>query len=318
MLGTLPANADPSLLVGFDTGDDACAYRLSDELVLIQTVDFFPPVVDDPFMFGQIAAANALSDIYAMGGEPKIALNILGVPACVPLETAAEILRGGAAKVMEAGAVLAGGHTIEDAEPKYGLCVTGFVRPDGLWSNAGAMPGDALFLTKPLGNGILATAAKQGRISQDEFRPAVLLMAELNKAAKDAARGLCVNACTDITGFGLLGHAYEVARASGVCLNFRAGALPVLEGAAELARLGAVPGGAARNEGFLSGRALLDAGMPPEMRAVLFDPQTSGGLLLSVSREAAPKLESRLRDAGAAAAVVGHVSALEGHYVAVL
>ena len=215
MLSGLPRISDPNLLVGFDESDDAAVYRLSDELALVQTVDFFPPVVDDPYDFGRIAAANALSDVYAMGGEPRLAMNLLAVPGCLPREAVGAILEGGAAKAAEAGAVIAGGHSIEDAEPKYGLCVTGLVHPNRVLTNTGAREGDILVLTKPLGTGILTTAAKAELLDEQAYRALVEQMAALNKAAAQAAAPLCPHACTDITGFGLVGHAREMAQGSG-------------------------------------------------------------------------------------------------------
>ena len=311
----MPREHDPNLLVGYDTSDDACAYKISEDMVLIQTVDFFPPIVDDPYLFGQIAASNSLSDIYAMGGNPVIALNILGLPSCLPKETAAEILAGGASKVKEAGAIIAGGHTIEDAEPKYGMCVTGFVHPSKIWSNSGAKPGDVLILTKPLGNGILATAAKQDIISQDEFFEAAASMANLNKNARDAAIDILVNACTDITGFGLVGHAYEIASASSVTLNFEANKLPVFDGVTDLVKKGIMPGGAKRNEEYLVKKTYISENVPPILKPVLFDPQTSGGLLFSVPES--DKLIANLMRAGVLAAVVGYVSKKGDYFVVV-
>ena len=292
MLAALPVGYEPNLLVGFDTSDDACVYRLRDDLVMIQTVDFFPPIVDDPYHYGQIAAANALSDIYAMGVEPSLALNILGIPACLPAADVAAIIAGGAEKVREAGAVIAGGHSVEDTEPKYGLCVSAFCRPEEIWSNAGAQAGDVLALTKPLGNGILATAAKRDLIGQAEFLPAIEAMARLNKHARDAAVGLNVRACTDVTGFGFLGHAYEMAEASGCSFEIFADSLPLLEGAYELAERGVVPGGAERNEAYLAGKLCFADNVAVSLRAILFDPQTSGGLLFSLPEDDARKLDA--------------------------
>ena len=311
----MPQNKNPKLLIGFDTGDDACAYQLDENTVLIQTVDFFPPIVDDPYIFGQIAACNSLSDVYAMGGSPVIALNILGLPNCLPQDTAGKILAGGADKVTEAGAMVAGGHTIEDPEPKYGMCVTGFVHPSMLWTNAGAKPGDVLILTKPLGNGILATAAKQDKISENDFAEAIKSMATLNKYARDSAVGVQINACTDITGFGLFGHGYEMAYASGVTLDFHADSLPIFDGVLELASKGIVPGGAGRNEDYLADKITLAKNIGASLKSVLFDPQTSGGLLFSVPVTDSKKLVENLKKAGVPAFIVGNVEVFGGHYV---
>ena len=232
----LPRTLEPNLLVGYDSSDDAAVYRLTDELALIQTVDFFPPVVDDPYDFGQIAAANALSDVYAMGGEPRLAMNLLAVPSCLPREAVGAILEGGAAKVAEAGAVTAGGHSIEDAEPKYGLCVSGLVHPGAVLTNRGAREGDLLVLTKPLGTGILTTAAKAELLSGAEYRAMTDLMAALNRDAARAAVPLRPSACTDVTGFGLIGHAREMAEGAGCTIELWPGRVPIVPQALELAR----------------------------------------------------------------------------------
>ena len=232
----LPRTLEPNLLVGYDSSDDAAVYRLTDELALIQTVDFFPPVVDDPYDFGQIAAANALSDVYAMGGEPRLAMNLLAVPSCLPREAVGAILEGGAAKVAEAGAVTAGGHSIEDTEPKYGLCVSGLVHPGAVLTNRGAREGDLLVLTKPLGSGILTTAAKAELLSGAEYRAMTDLMAALNRDAARAAVPLRPSACTDVTGFGLIGHAREMAEGAGCTIELWPGRVPIVPQALELAR----------------------------------------------------------------------------------
>ena len=271
-------------------------------------MDFFPPIVDDPYLFGQIAASNSLSDVYAMGGSPIIALNILGLPNCVPPEAAAKILEGGASKVKEAGAVIAGGHTIEDSEPKYGMCVTGFVHPSKIWSNKGAKIGDMLVLTKPLGSGILATAAKQDKITQSEYMEAIHSMAALNKYARDAAGNSKINACTDITGFGLFGHAYEVASASGVTFNIEINKLPIFDNVVNLASNGIVPGGAKRNEDYLAGKTYVSKNTSEGLKYVLFDPQTSGGLLFSVPESELKQLLKNLKNADVLAAVIGNVT----------
>lgn len=283
-MGKLPKFYDENLLVGTETSDDAAVYRISDELALIQTLDFFTPVVDDPYDFGRIAAANSLSDVYAMGGEPKLALNIAAFPNCLSPEILGEILRGGADKVMEAGAVLAGGHTIQDDEPKYGLSVTGFVHPDKLWKNTGAQKGDLLILTKPLGTGILTTALKAEMAAEEEKKEAVEIMAALNKYARDAVKNLQIHACTDVTGFGLAGHALEMARGSGRSLAIHTGSVPVLESAKRYASMGLVPQGAYRNREFAEKYVAMD-GIELAIQDILFDPQTSGGLLLAVSPE---------------------------------
>jgi len=306
-LKALPTSHDPGLLVGFNTSDDACVYKLREDLALIQTVDFFTPIVDDPFQFGQIAAANSLSDIYAMGATPNIALNILCVPSCMPPEDIAAIVAGGATKVQEAGGVIAGGHSVIDPEPKYGLCVSACVDPREIWSNASACPGDVLVLTKPLGNGILATAAKKDLITQTEFGQAITSMATLNKYARDAAIKTRVHACTDITGFGFIGHASEMAEASDCTLVFNAKDIPLLDGAYELAARDIIPGGARRNAEYLSPKVSFADGVINPLRMILFDPQTSGGLLLTVPEADVYVLMSNLAKAGVQAAVIGDV-----------
>lgn len=290
----MPSFSDPDLLVGFDTSDDACVYRISDTLAMVQTVDFFPPMVDDPYLFGQIAAANALSDIYAMGGTPKLAMNLLCFPASLGPEVVHAILAGGADKVKEAGAVLAGGHTIQDNEPKYGLCVSGFVDPRKLLLNSGAQPGDALLLTKPLGTGVLNTAAKADLLTAEEFAIATETMAALNRRAAEALEGFQIHACTDITGFGLLGHAYEMAAGSGVSIRLSAGEVPLLPKAAEMAKMGILPAGVYRNFEWLEKKVSYSDGVPRHCRDLMADPQTSGGLLVSLPESQADALLARL------------------------
>jgi selenide,water dikinase len=281
-LAGLPRPADPRLLVGLDTFDDAGVFAVSDDLALVQTVDFFAPIVDDPYSFGQIAAANALSDVYAMGGEPLTALNIVGFPTdTLPMEVLAEILRGAEEKIREAGAVVVGGHSVIDEEVKFGLAVTGRVDPRVMLTNAAAKAGERLVLTKPIGTGLLATAAKRGDLAASDERVLVDTMATLNRGASRAARDLGARCATDITGFGLLGHASHVARASGVTLVIRAAAVPVLPGAREAAARGIRTGGADRNREYLE--PLVDWGRTGQVdRDLLVDPQTSGGLLLSL------------------------------------
>ena len=264
---------------------------------MIQTLDFFTPVVDDPYTFGQIAAANALSDVYAMGGEPKVALNIVCFPNCLDPEILSEILRGGADKVMEAGAVLVGGHSVQDDEPKYGLSVTGFVHPDRIYRNYGCVPGDVLVLTKQIGSGVVNTAVKARMASEEAQKEAAMVMSSLNRKAKEAAEGYTVHACTDVTGFGLLGHCTEMAQASRVTLELYPRDVAYMSGAFEYARMGLIPAGAYRNREFA--QPYLDAGDVEEVYLdLLGDPQTSGGLLLSVPEEELSGLLADLEKAG--------------------
>lgn len=309
MLRNIPNLNDPNLLVGFDTADDACVYRISDELALVQTVDFFPPMVDDPFLFGQIAAANALSDIYAMGAVPSHAMNLLCFPACLDVSVAGEILAGGADKAAEADIVIAGGHTIVDDEPKYGLCVNGFVHPGRILTNSGAQAGDRLILTKRLGTGILTTAVKGGFLVEDDIAAAMESMRTLNRQAAQIAARFAgpVHACTDITGFGLAGHLCEMADGSGLTAALYAGEVLALPGALEMARQGMLPGGAYRNRDHFGAGIELDNGVPTELADLLFDPQTSGGLLFSVAKDTAEDLLRQLQDADIHAAMIGEM-----------
>jgi selenide, water dikinase len=281
-LAALPRPTDSRLLVGLDTLDDAGVFAVSEDLALVQTVDFFAPIVDDPYAFGQVAAANALSDVYAMGGEPLTALNIVGFPTDkLPMTVLADILRGADDKIREAGAVVVGGHSVIDDEVKFGLAVTGRVDPRVMLTNASARVGERLVLTKPIGTGLLATAAKNGDIAAADERVLIETMATLNRRASRAARDLGVRCATDVTGFGLLGHASHIARASGVTLVVRAAAVPVLPGARDAATRGIRTGGAERNREYLE--PLVDWGLTGDVdRALLLDPQTSGGLLLSL------------------------------------
>ena len=280
VIDNLPLMESEKLLEGFESADDALVYRVTDDIVCVQTVDFFPPMVDDPYIFGQVAAANALSDIYAMGGEPSVAMNLMCFPSCLDLDVMDRILRGGMAKAKEAGAVIAGGHTIEDPTPKYGLCVTAFMNIRDVWSNKGALPGDAVVLTKALGVGIINTAAKGGEASPASIEAAVDSMTRLNKVARDKARNHTVHAATDVTGFSLAGHSQECAFASGVTIEIDTSSLPVLDGALELARYGFLPEGRYTNEDWLFGKIGFEEGIPLEMKDLVLDPQTSGGLLL--------------------------------------
>ena len=283
-MGKLPKFHDDNLLVGIETSDDAAIYKVTDDIALIQTVDFFTLIVDDPYMFGQIAAANSLSDVYAMGGEPKIALNIVGFPNCLDPSVLGEILAGGADKVKEAGAVLVGGHSVQDDEPKYGLCVSGFVHPDKIFKNYGCKPGDVLILTKQIGNGIVNTAIKAEMASERAVKEVTVAMASLNKKAKEVVENHQVNACTDITGFGLLGHCVEMAVASDVTFEINVKDIAYFEDAISYAKMGLVPAGAYKNRGY-SGKQVDMSQVEEHYVDLLYDPQTSGGLLISVPPE---------------------------------
>jgi selenide,water dikinase len=302
-LAALPLTSDPRLLVGRETFDDAGVFRLSDDVALVQTVDFFAPIVDDPFDFGQVAAANALSDVYAMGGQPLTALNIVAFPTkALPLDVLGEILAGGQEKVHEAGALLVGGHTVIDTELKYGLAVTGRAHPDFLLTNAGARPGDVMILTKPIGNGILATAGKRGKLSTESQRVMLDLMKALNGGASRAALAIGSRCATDITGFGLLGHLSNIARASAVSLRVELAAIPLLPGVREAVREGCVTDGSKRNAEYLRDLVRWSVGND-EDKAILHDPQTSGGLLVCASPSRARDYLSRI----AGSAVIGEV-----------
>ncbi len=300
---------DANLLVGIEHFDDAGIYRLDGSTALVQTLDFFPPLVDDPFHFGRIAAANSLSDVYAMGGRPVTAMNIVGFPdKDLPVEVLHEILRGGAERVAAAGAVIVGGHTVRDAEVKYGLSVTGVVHPDRVVTNAGAKPGDVLVLTKPIGTGVLTMAAKQDAISQDDLTEAIAVMTELNASACAAMIEVGVHAATDITGFGLVGHAYEIAAASGVTIEIEASKVPLLHDTLRLANEGYITRAYRTNWEHLREHVQVD-GVAETLVKVLVDAQTSGGLLIAVGEERAEKLASRLTS------VLGHEVAMIGRVV---
>lgn len=297
----------PDLLVGFGTGDDAAVYRLSDEQAIIQTADFFPPVVDDPYTYGAIAAANAMSDVYAMGGQVLIALNLAGFPEDMPLDIVHEVFRGGAEKVTEAGGIIAGGHTLQDEEPKYGLAVTGLVHPDHVITKSKARVGDQLVLTKPLGIGIITTALRNGAVSPEHVDTAVDAMVTLNKAAAEAMQAIGIHAATDITGYGLLGHGLEMAHNSGVGLRIRAEDVPVLAGVREYARAGQVPGGTSRNDEYVAPHIQNYVELDETMRLILLDPQTSGGLLIAVAPERVAALLSALDERAVTAWQIGEL-----------
>lgn len=305
---------DENVLVGFDTADDAGVYRITPECALVQTVDFFTPIVDEPATFGAIAAANALSDVYAMGARPLCALCIVAFPAGGDLEVLSQILRGGAGKMQEAGCVILGGHSIADDEIKFGYAVTGTVRPDRLLTNRGAQPGDVLMLTKPIGTGLIATALKRGLAEPAHVEASVASMLELNREASEALAGLRVHALTDITGFGLIGHAREMAVASNVTLVIEAARVPLLPGALEYARAGAIAGGLRNNREFASCSVQLQRDVPPELLDVLYDPQTSGGLLVALPEADAVALLERFPRARR----IGHVTHREERWIRIV
>ncbi len=316
----LPPTSDPALLVGSDTLDDAAVYRLNDEIALVQTVDFFTPVVDDPYDFGRIAAANAFSDIYAMGARPLTALNIVAFPSGVlPLEYLGRILQGGAETARRASATIVGGHTIDDPEPKYGMAVTGLVKPGEEMTNAAAVPGDLLVLTKPLGTGIIATAIKLGKAAPDIIFAATASMAQLNRGAAEVAREHGVQGLTDVTGFGLLGHLGEMCRASGVGADLWFDRLPFLPGAGDLARQGVAPGGTRRNLEYVEPWTSFAERLEPWQRLLCADAQTSGGLLLCVPPERVEAVVRALEIRSTpAASVIGRVRSRNAVMIEVL
>jgi selenide,water dikinase len=309
LAGLVPAEAE-DLLVGLDPADDAAVYRLDDERALVFTLDFFPPLVDDPYAFGAIAATNALNDVFAMGGVPLLALSIAAFPEELPVEVLADVLAGADERVRAAGAILAGGHTIRDAEPKYGLAVVGTVHPDAIWPKAGAVPGDALFLTKSLGTGIVLQAERDGIAPAGALAAAIESMLELNRDAADALRPFAPNAVTDVTGFGLLGHVHELAERSGVRAVLEADALPLLPSALELAEQGVRTGGDRRNRDYAGPHVESHTGTTLE--ALAYDPQTAGGLLVSLPAERGAVLEATFVAQGLAIACIGSVEAGDG------
>ena len=311
LLEDIKVHHDPNLLVGFDKSDDASVYKLSEDLALVQTVDFFPPIADDPYTFGAIAATNALSDVYAMGGKPKLALNIMAVPKKMPKEAVHDLLRGGYDKVYEAGALITGGHSIHDDEPKYGLAVTGFVDPRKMLTNSDAKPGDVLFYTKPLGIGIVTTAAKVDLVEQSTVDLALKMMTTLNKGARDVMVKYNVHSCTDVTGFGMMGHTYEMAQGSDVQITIHVDQIDFMPQALDMARMGVLPAGLYRNRNFAE--AGVDVGDTELAKQdILFDPQTAGGLLISVAAEDADAMEAELKDAVPSCQRIGFVSEYTG------
>ncbi len=315
----LPKFEDENLIVGLETSDDAAVYKIDQNRGIILTLDFFTPVVDDPYMFGQIAAANSLSDVYAMGGKPITAMNITCFPNCLPLSVLTEILKGGADKVKEAGAIVVGGHTVEDDEPKFGLSVMGMVDLDKITQNSTARPGDLLILTKPLGLGIINTAVKADVASKSAAEKAVLTMAYLNKDAAEAATQVGINACTDITGFGLLGHVYEMAQGSDTTIELYADLLPIISESVDLAKMGIIPAGAYNNRKHLDGKIQFINQVPKHIEDIMFDPQTSGGLLFSVEQSKAEALMRLLKHNNKTdCAIVGKVKAKTAYPIEVL
>lgn len=308
VLSNLPKFVSPNLLVGYDTSDDACVYKINDSLVAIQTVDFFPPMVDDPYIFGQIAAANALSDVYAMGGSPATAMNLMCFPSCLDISVLQSILEGGYSKVMEAGAVIAGGHTITDPTPKYGLCVTGFAHPKDILTNSNAKAGDVLVLTKPIGLGIMNTAAKASLLDELQLKNITEIMTTLNKYAKDSMEGLKVHSCTDITGFSLIGHTYEMASGSNKTIELYTEAIPKLEEALEFASMGIIPEGMYNNLEYLSDKFIYKNNLHQNLKDLLLDPQTSGGLLISLPEKDAKIYLSRMEKHTPWAKIIGQVT----------
>lgn len=294
VLTNLPKFNNENLLVGFDKKDDALVYRVSDEKAIIQTVDFFPPMVDDPYTFGQIAATNALSDVYAMGGNPEIAMNLLCFPSCLDPSIMHDILAGGYNKVQEAGAIIAGGHTIADPIPKYGLSVTGFAHPNEILTNSNSKAGDLLVLTKPLGIGILNTATKAELLTASEIKELTTIMTTLNKYAKESFSGLDINGCTDITGFSLIGHSYEMASGSKKSIELFSSELPILPKTLEFAKMGVIPEGMYNNLEYLKDYFKTENNISQEIIDIMLDPQTSGGLLLSMPEKDAKEYLSRM------------------------
>lgn len=320
MLSALPRMQHPDLIVGMETSDDAGVFRLRDDLAIVNTVDFFTPVVDDPYTYGQISAANSLSDVYAMGGEPKTALNIVCFPQSgIDKKILVDILRGGADKAAEAGVVVVGGHSVADDEIKYGMAVTGVIDPHRVHRNVGAQVGDVLVLTKPLGTGILTTALKKAHLSEEEYGAVVASMATLNREAAQVMLRHTVHACTDITGFSLMGHSCEMAMGSRVTLRLQSTALPLLPGALRLALEGYITGGCKRNRTYLADKVRVLPEVPQDLNEVAFDPQTSGGLLIAApEREAEALVRDLLNEGVLAAAMIGEAVPHAGTWVELL
>lgn len=314
----LPKHSDPNLLVGFGGSDDAAVYQLNDEQAIINTLDFFTPIDDDPYTYGRIAATNALSDVFAMGGRPITAMNIVCFPCDMDPDILGEILKGGSDAVRAAGAIVVGGHSITDDEPKYGLSVTGLVHPDKIWQNRGAKPGDQLILTKPLGTGILTTAKRGGLLDEKSSCQLIKYMCELNKTAAEAAKqsGADINACTDITGFGLIGHLAEMC-SDDISFEINAASIPYMDRAAEMAEIGIVPAGAYRNMKFYSAECnIACAEFTDELEAIVYDPQTSGGLVFAVPKDQSDQLLRKLYNAGLTeSSIIADVTERQGNKI---
>ena len=315
MLEGFKTHTDPRLIVGYDRSDDASVFVLDDHTALIQTTDFFPPIVDDPYLYGRIAATNALSDVYAMGGEPKLALNILCAAESMEDSTIREILRGGYDAAYEAGAIITGGHTIKGAEPIYGLAVSGFVHPDKVLTNSNAKPGDVLILTKPLGVGVITTGAKADMVEKAVMDRIYRQMATLNKTARDIMVKYSVHSCTDVTGFGLLGHSFEMAQGSECTIHIRTQNVPYHEEALELASMGLIPAGAYRNRQYAQAGVKVCGDIPLALQDLLYDPQTSGGLLMAVPEAEGERCLKELQEQIPQAAIIGYVTEKEEAYL---
>ena len=315
MLEGFKAHSDPRLIVGYDKSDDASVYVLDENTALIQTTDFFPPIVDDPYLYGKIAATNALSDVYAMGGEPKLALNILCAAEGMAEETIREILRGGYDAAYDAGAIITGGHTIKGAEPIYGLAVSGFVHPQKVLTNANAQPGDVLILTNPLGVGILTTGAKADMVETEVMDRIYTQMATLNKAARDIMVCYSVHSCTDVTGFGLLGHSFEMTQGSHCTIHIEVDKVPYHAEALELASMGLIPAGAYRNREYAENGVSVRGNISRAQQDILYDPQTSGGLLFALPAEEGERCLAELKHSVPNAAIIGYITKKEDSYI---
>ena len=315
MLEGFKTHTDPRLIVGYDKSDDASVYVIDDNTALVQTTDFFPPIVDEPFLYGQIAAANALSDVYAMGGEPKLALNIMCLSESMGKETVQEILRGGYDKAYEAGAIITGGHTIQGAEPIYGLAVSGFVHPKKVLTNSGARPGDKLILTKPLGIGILTTSAKADMVDREVLDRIYNQMAALNKAARDIMVKYHVHSCTDVTGFALMGHSFEMAQGSGCTIHIQSQNVPFHSEAYELAEMGFIPAGAYRNREYAEAGVKNISNVSRALQDIFYDPQTSGGLMIALDAKEAEQCLDEMRKVIPQAAIIGYVTEKMDAYI---